>query len=459
MKWAKGDLLMPLMAMQNFAAGRFLVTGTFILVQGFLRTNFYRASKAINSIAPYLLFEAAEPPFSAWEKVKAMWHGIDNTNTNIHRFNRQRPDKNGRMSEFVAMSDFWQTYAFNASTLRTVRRIDAKVPGGTPFGSRLPLPSSSHPIREYGTKNFISYVSIMNPLPLGKNSIRVVRMVSARVRKLIKEIPVDRVPYMHSFGLSRNYALIFAAPLYINIPRLMQNAEPVNSLDWFHDKPMVVYAVNIHTGDTTALETQAVFPMHNMNAFEDENGLIHADAVTYPDLQFMKALEMDVLKNKTARDAIPSNALLKRFTIDVKEKTIKQTPFSFTPSYEFVNYMDMPNINEDYRHMNYCFAYGLALKSDRVHLSNATIVKKNVCKPNSDTAWYQVNHYPTEPWFVPKPGGETEDDGILFSLILDGERKTSYLGILDARTMKLINKSYLSEHIPFTLHGSFFPDI
>ena len=425
----------------------------------FLRTNFYRASKAKDNIAPYLLFESTEPPFSAWEKIRAMWHGIDNTNTNIHRFSRRQPDKRQRTAEFVALSDFWQTYAFNASTLRTERRIDAKVPGGTPFGSRLPLPSSSHPIQEYGTKNFISYVSIMNPLPLGKNSIRVVRMVSARVRRLIKEIEVDQVPYMHSFGLSKNYALIFAAPLYVNIARLVQNAEPVNSLDWFPDKPMVVYVVNIHNGDTVALKTEAVFPMHNINAFEDENGTIIADAVTYPDLQFMKALEMKVLTNKTARDMIPSNSLVKRFTIDLKRETISQAPFSFTPSYEFVNYMDMPNINENYRHKNYCYAYGLALKSDSLHLSNATIVKKNLCKPGSDTAWYRLNHYPTEPWFVPKPGGKDEDDGILLTLILDGERKTSYLAILDGKTMKLINKSYLSQHIPFTLHGKFFPDL
>ena len=93
----------------------------------------------------------------------------------------------------------------------------------------------------------------MNPFPLGKNSIRIVRIISATVRRLIKEIVVDRVPYMHSFGLSKNYALIFAAPLYVNIERLMQNAEPVNSLDWFPSKPMVVYVVNIHNGDTVAL--------------------------------------------------------------------------------------------------------------------------------------------------------------------------------------------------------------
>ena len=85
----------------------------------FLQTNFYHASKAKDNIAPYLLFESTEPPFSTWEKMQALWHGIDNTNTNIHRFNRQQPDKKGWTADFVAVSDFWQMYAFNASTLRT----------------------------------------------------------------------------------------------------------------------------------------------------------------------------------------------------------------------------------------------------------------------------------------------------------------------------------------------------
>ncbi len=425
----------------------------------FLRTNFYRASKAKDDVAPYLLFQATEPPFTMWQRMQALLNGIDNTNTNVLKFNRRRPDRRGSEANYVAVSDFWQSYAFNLTTLRTRGRVEAKVPGGTPFGSTLPLPSSSHPIPEYGTSNLITYVCIMNPLPFGANYVRVIRVVSAKVRRLIANIRVDQVPYMHSFGLSKNYAVIFAAPLFVNIARMMETAEPVNSLDWFPDRPMNVYVVNIHTGRVKRFKTEPVFPMHNINAYEDDNGVILADAVTYPDIQFMKGLEMRVLANKTARDLIPANAVVKRFVIDVQRNSIGQRTFDATPGHDFVNRMDMPVINENFRHKKYCFTYGLSLRSDNVHLSNTTLVKKNVCEAGKDQAWYQLNHFPTEPWFQPRPDAVSEDDGILLSLVLDGEKKKSYLGIWDAKSMKLVNKSFLPKRYPFTLHGHFFADV
>ena len=70
-----------------------------------------------------------------------------------------------------------------------------------------------------------------------------------------------------------------------------------------------------------------MFPMHNIRTFDNENGLIFASVVTYTDLKFMKALEMKVLTNKTTTDMVPSNSLVKRFTINLKRETTRQAFF------------------------------------------------------------------------------------------------------------------------------------
>ncbi len=436
----------------------FKTNGDTFFTSRFLKTHFFTASKRAHNVAPYLLFESAEPPFSMWEKMQALFHGIDNTNINIHRFKKRKPHWTGVEYDYVAMSDFWQSYSFNKTTLRTRGRISPYVPGGTPYGQTLPLPSSAHPLPEYGTDNFISYVSIMNPVPTAENSIRVIRILSAKFRRMIAKIKVKQVPYMHSFGLSKNYAIIFAAPLYVNVKTMLKTAEPVNSLDWFPDEPMKVYVVNIHTKKVTTLETGAVFPMHHVNAFEVDNDTIHVDAVTYPNLDFLHALELKKLSNRTARNQVHVNSEIMRFSIDLANRSVTPIHFPRTPNHHFVNVMDMPAINENYRHRQYCYVYGVALKSDGINLANTTLVKKNVCEEGKDVAWYQINHYPSEPWFLPEPGASEEDSGILLSLVLDGEKKTSYLGIWNARTMTLISQSYLPKHVPFTLHGQFFPN-
>ena len=66
---------------------------------------------------------------------------------------------------------------------------------------------------------------------------------------------------------------------------------------------------------------------------------------------------------------------------------------------------------------------------------------------------------PTEPIFIPNPNATKEDDGILLSVILDGEKGLSYLGVFDAGTLTLRSKSYVPMSLPFNLHGQFFPEV
>ncbi len=420
----------------------------------FVGTHFFKDSRAEGTVAPYLLFQSVKPPFSAIEKLQALYHGIDNTNINVYRFGKPGSTK----PDFVTVSDFWQCYKFNHSSLRTTKRINADVPGGTYLGSLLPLPSTAHPLPEHNTHNYINLVTLMNPLPIFKSAIRLVRITSAERRELIAEVKVKKAPYMHSFALSKTYAVIFASPLYVNMGKMIKTAEPVNSLDWVEKDPTKVFVINIKTGKVVTLQTKAIFPMHHINAYE-RKGKIICDAVTYPNVNFMKSLQLHILNNKTSRNEITIDAQIKRFVIDLPKNRVRIRDFPSKPIYDFVRTLDMPAINEEYRQRKYCYVYGIVLKSDGLNLSNVTLVKKGICNSNQDLAWDQANHYPTEPWFIATPGGQGEDDGIIMSLVLDGERKRSYLGIWDAKTMTLINKSYLPTHIPFTLHGRFFPNV
>ena len=52
----------------------------------------------------------------------------------------------------------------------------------------------------------------------------------------------------------------------------------------------------------------------------------------------------------------------------------------------------------------------------------------------------------------------SEDDGILLSLVFDGEREKSYLLLLDARTFQPVATSYLPRNIPWSAHGMHFPE-
>jgi beta,beta-carotene 9',10'-dioxygenase len=71
--------------------------------------------------------------------------------------------------------------------------------------------------------------------------------------------------------------------------------------------------------------------------------------------------------------------------------------------------------------------------------------------------WRERGCYPGEPFFVPTPGRRREDGGVLLSVVVDGRSRTSFLLVLDARTLGEVGRALVPHHIPFGLHGEFFP--
>jgi carotenoid cleavage dioxygenase-like enzyme len=57
--------------------------------------------------------------------------------------------------------------------------------------------------------------------------------------------------------------------------------------------------------------------------------------------------------------------------------------------------------------------------------------------------------------FVAEPDAAEEDAGVLLSIVLDGERGSSFLLVLDARDLSELARAEVPHHIPFGFHGQF----
>ena len=221
-----------------------------------------------------------------------------------------------------------------------------------------------------------------------------------------------------------------------------------------------VYIVELKSGKITTLETEARFGMHHANAFEDVTGRIIFDVVTYDNLDILQQVKMKILRDRDLRKNVPNDAELKRYVVDLRDSTISAQTFTRETGKEFVNKLDFHTINENYRFKNYCYVYGLVQKMDNVTLSKGGIVKKDLCGRSRDQVWHVANHYASEPYFIPNPTMTSEDDGIVLNVVLDGVKGKGFLGMFDAKTLKLINRSEdLPFHLPFQLHGKVYPDL
>merc|ERR1712168_201858 len=194
---------------------------------------------------------------------------------------------------------------------------------------------------------------------------------------------------------------------------------------------------------------------HFINSYEEGN-FVYIDYIMYTDMTFISSFIIDDLKDPVKRNTLDQNCEIKRFAINVADQTVDVQDMPLTKGLENANVMDMPTINPNYLYEPHCYVWGVSIKADRENLPVQWLSKKNKWEPEKDKVWYKENHYSTEPIFVPAPDGKEEDDGVILSSILDGEKGVSYLGVFDASTMELPSTSYLPFHIPTTLHGMFF---
>ncbi|XP_060086158.1 beta,beta-carotene 15,15'-dioxygenase-like [Ylistrum balloti] len=436
--------------------------GSAFFTTKYLQSDFYKDSVDKNDIASYLMFESVVPEFNEFQKLQALARGIDNMNVNVYKFTDQ---EHGNISQYVVLNDFWKLYQIEPSSLSTMKSITAAVPSGKHSGgfAFLSFLSSAHPLPESGTSNHFTFVSSVSLIPGIKSKISLIRIKSTTERESVAEWDVDKVPYMHSFSATPNYVIIFAAPFYINVEKILRTAEPFESLDWFADQDTTVYVIHIKTGEVKTMRIPNVFTMHHINAFEGADSKIVVDVSAYKSPAFVKNLEIAILRDSKRRNNFDAHAMVKRYVIDIENNHVTVATFETNESNGVLcaDKLDLPTINEEYRYQNYCFVYGVVLKWDNTRLSRIAIVKKDLCGQNRDRMWFVPNHYPVESWFVPFPSYKSkgEDNGYLLVPVLDGIKKRSYLAFIDARTMTTTHIAYLPIAIPFGLHGRFFPEL
>lgn len=69
--------------------------------------------------------------------------------------------------------------------------------------------------------------------------------------------------------------------------------------------------------------------------------------------------------------------------------------------------------------------------------------------------WEQARHTPGEPIFVPKPGAQNEDEGVILSVVFNGDTGASYLLCLDAKTMEEMGRVEVGKPVGLGFHGRY----
>jgi beta,beta-carotene 9',10'-dioxygenase len=333
--------------------------------------------------------------------------------------------------EFLALTETPLPVKFNPRTLDTLG-VARPAPGQL---------TTAHPHRAPGSSDLVSYATHFGP----HTSYQVYAQDPSGRRRVIARLPARRPAYMHSFAITERYLVLAEFPLVVVPVAIPLSGRPlIRNYRWRPGRGTRFHVLDLSTGSRRGTYSgEPFFAFHHVNAYEHGNEIV-LDVCAYDDAGIIDALYLDRLRSRDAR--LPQ-ARLRRYRISLDGGDVTREPLPGIA-------LELPRIDYSRRSgKHYRYAYGIA-STDGGFPDRIT---KADLQEGTSTSWSEAGTYPGEPVFARAPGTEREDSGVLLSVVLDAAAGTSFLLALDAANLSEIGRARVPHHIPFGLHGSYFP--
>ncbi len=263
--------------------------------------------------------------------------------------------------------------------------------------------------------------------------------------------------FLHDFAITPNYCIFFQNPVELNpLPYVLGLRGAAQCIQFQPKQPTRVLVIpRDGSGEVKTYDTDPCFVFHHANAYEDGESLI-IDSICY-DFFPQVAPGQDFLEIDF--ETYPAGHLC-RFTVDPQTQTVqRQTLESRTCEFPVIH---PARVGQSYRYLY----MGAAHKKQ----GNAPLqaIAKVDLKTGDRHLWSAAPRgFMSEPIFVPHPesadlgaSDADEDRGWLLAVVYNAESECSQIIVLDAQAVERgpLATLNLTHHIPYGLHGSFYPE-
>lgn len=402
----------------------------------FLETEAYRAARDEQRIA-FPEF-ATDPCRSLFARAMAVFDPevTDSAKVNIARI----------AERFLALAETPVQVEFDPDTLRTVGVTGWDT---STFGRM----TTVHPHIDESRNEAINLVT-----RYGAVSSYVFRRVDTRSAdgigrgETLATRAVREPGYIHSFGMSERHVVLVEFPLVVNPLALLLWLRPyIENFRWKPERGTRIHVFDRADGaHIRSVTADPFFAFHHVNAFDDADGSVVVDLVGYDDASVIESFYLHRLEEPDVR--IPPGTL-RRLRVPltgprtrVRSETLSATAIEL-PSIDYARRNTDPGLR---------YVYGVGLGTGLGFYDQ--LVKIDI-RDGTTAAWRAPDCYPGEGVFVPRPGGEAEDDGVVLSVVLDAARGTSFLLVLEAAGFTELARAELPHPVLFGYHGQFYGDV
>ncbi|CAG8578316.1 11807_t:CDS:2, partial [Racocetra persica] len=282
-----------------------------------------------------------------------------------------------------------------------------------------------------------------------------------------------KMSYVHSFGVTPRFIILVLFPYYPKSSGInfTWSDNIVDSFEFKSNEPTLFYVISREKKQHVAIyKSDPCFAFHHINAFEDDNDNLYLDIACYENSDILNDLELENLRKGLSKRL--QMAEVRRYVLqNIKQESLK---FAKLPqatrmgSLQMVTSMiwsrsttqDSSSLPiADYR-LRYRYVYGIGVSAKAAGQANQiwdSLIKCDLDAKEVVAMWRSEDCYPSEAVFVPHPDKDShEDDGVLLSIVFDGENNKSFLLVLEARTMNELVRADLPQVVPLSFgHGTF----
>lgn len=264
--------------------------------------------------------------------------------------------------------------------------------------------------------------------------------VCDRAGKLTRTVPVElpRPVMMHDFAITPKYAVFLDLPETFDLTRILRG-EPVLKF-----QPELGARIGLLSRDGSRpvqwFTIQPCFVFHTLNAYEseDEVTLLACRMKEYP-------AWLDDASSDPSKQPAGSRPVLYRYTLSTKTGEAREQAVDDTPC-------EFPRIRESLTGLNSKFGYTISGEMDG-------LLKYDLAKGTHQRHAHGKGRQGGEGVFVPRAGGQGEDDGWLVTYVHDEVEGRSEMVLLDARNFRAppVARVLLPQRVPYGFHGAWLP--
>ena len=270
-------------------------------------------------------------------------------------------------------------------------------------------------------------------------------------------LPMPRYVYIHDwFVTERHVVFLFHPVRFAFVGFLLGRRSMLDSLRWEPREGNLLWVLP-REGEAApvALETEARFMWHSVNAFERGPEIV-ADFVGYRNPDHFIGPDpavQAIMQGRRGGNFHPGE--LCRYRLDPAKKTVRTEVLD-------PGNLEWPRIDERRWGLPYRYAY---MNGSRVgEFFWSTVRRFDLLTSRTEAFAFGEGQYCGEPVFVPGPGSPADPaaesaPGWLLTEVYDGRTRKSFLAVLDAERISLgpVAQVHLEHHAPLSYHGWWNP--